>query len=319
MTDSLQTPRVGQDWQPILPVELAILVATGGQLPRQGDPGPNIVMGIVHLMASRYPAFGAAPCVGQVLPITANPFLYSVINSNFGGFQSGAFSLPDLRRGLVPVGGTIGRVDHQQLGFNYIIAADPPPGAATYPAVGTVMLWGGNSAPPGWLLADGSTLSATQYAPLYHAIGTTFGGDGLATFGLPNLVGMSPFPFDTGVAVIGVGQGSGTPAVALGQLIQDNRYLAGGLGLNYIICVQGSVPPNGGNGGFPPADPVLGEIVAFAGPSIPPGWLPADGRLLDVGQNQSLFSVIGTTYGGNGTTNFALPDLRGRLASMFEG
>ena len=61
------------------------------------------------------------------------------------------------------------------------------------------------------------------------------------------------------------------------------------------------------------ADPYLGEIrlVAFATP-MPAGWLPCDGRLLPVQQNQALYSIIGNTYGGEQERSFALPDLRGR-------
>jgi microcystin-dependent protein len=60
------------------------------------------------------------------------------------------------------------------------------------------------------------------------------------------------------------------------------------------------------------ATPFLGQIVCFPFNFVPIGWLPADGRLLPISQNTALFSLLGTTYGGNGTSNFALPDLRGR-------
>ena len=58
----------------------------------------------------------------------------------------------------------------------------------------------------------------------------------------------------------------------------------------------------------------MGEIKLFAGTFAPRGWAICDGRLLPIAQNQAIFSLLGTTYGGNGTTNFALPDLRGRVA-----
>ncbi|HEX9327044.1 MAG TPA: phage tail protein, partial [Reyranella sp.] len=53
-------------------------------------------------------------------------------------------------------------------------------------------------------------------------------------------------------------------------------------------------------------------IKAFAGNFEASGYMACDGRLLSIAQNQALFSLLGTTYGGNGTTTFALPDLRGR-------
>jgi microcystin-dependent protein len=57
----------------------------------------------------------------------------------------------------------------------------------------------------------------------------------------------------------------------------------------------------------------LGEIKMFAGNFAPVGWALCDGSLLSINQNTALFSLLGTTYGGNGTTTFALPDLRGRF------
>lgn len=60
--------------------------------------------------------------------------------------------------------------------------------------------------------------------------------------------------------------------------------------------------------------PYLGEIKLFAGTFAPHGWAFCQGQLLPINQNQALFSLLGTTYGGNGTTTFALPDLRGRVA-----
>jgi len=59
-------------------------------------------------------------------------------------------------------------------------------------------------------------------------------------------------------------------------------------------------------------DPFLGEIVMFAGNFAPRGWAYCDGQLLPINTNQALFSILGTTYGGDGRTTFALPDLRGR-------
>lgn len=60
-------------------------------------------------------------------------------------------------------------------------------------------------------------------------------------------------------------------------------------------------------------DAYLGQIILFAGNFAPKNWAPCDGRLLSIAQNQALFSLLGTIYGGNGVQTFALPDLRGRL------
>ncbi len=59
-------------------------------------------------------------------------------------------------------------------------------------------------------------------------------------------------------------------------------------------------------------DPFIGEIRMFAGTFAPTGWAFCNGQLLPINQNTALFSLLGTTYGGDGRTTFALPDLRGR-------
>ncbi|MEH6764397.1 MAG: tail fiber protein [Aequorivita antarctica] len=59
-------------------------------------------------------------------------------------------------------------------------------------------------------------------------------------------------------------------------------------------------------------DPILGQIQAFGFNFAPRGWAKCDGTLLAISSNSALFSLLGTTYGGDGRTTFALPDLRGR-------
>jgi microcystin-dependent protein len=61
------------------------------------------------------------------------------------------------------------------------------------------------------------------------------------------------------------------------------------------------------------AQPYVGEIRMFAGNFAPAGWMFCEGQLLPISENEILFQLIGTTYGGDGQSTFALPDLRGRL------
>lgn len=68
-----------------------------------------------------------------------------------------------------------------------------------------------------------------------------------------------------------------------------------------------------------PGNPVLGGISMFAGSFPPNGFAFCNGQILPIQQNQALFALIGTTYGGDGTTTFALPDLRGRVPLHFGG
>ncbi len=65
------------------------------------------------------------------------------------------------------------------------------------------------------------------------------------------------------------------------------------------------------------SNPFLGGIVLFAGNFPPVGWALCQGQLIPISQNSALFSLLGTTYGGNGVTTFALPDLRGRVPIGF--
>ena len=95
------------------------------------------------------------------------------------------------------------------------------------------------------------------------------------------------------------------------------------LTLNYIIALWGTYPSR--SPGDPPADdepiiiepsggePFIGEINLFAGNFAPRGWAFCDGQLLSIAEHMSLFSLLGTMYGGDGRTTFALPDLRGRV------
>ncbi|MBL7976400.1 MAG: phage tail protein [Candidatus Kapabacteria bacterium] len=62
------------------------------------------------------------------------------------------------------------------------------------------------------------------------------------------------------------------------------------------------------------AEPFIGQIIQTGFNFAPRGYASCDGQLLDISQNTALFSLLGTTYGGNGTTTFRLPDLRGRAA-----
>src|SRR5690348_11621993 len=65
------------------------------------------------------------------------------------------------------------------------------------------------------------------------------------------------------------------------------------------------------------AQPYVGEIRIFAGNFAPAGWMFCEGQLLPISEYETLFNLIGTTYGGDGQSTFALPDLRGRIPLHF--
>lgn len=79
------------------------------------------------------------------------------------------------------------------------------------------------------------------------------------------------------------------------------------LAVSYCIALQGVFPSHSAT------NPYLAEIMLFAGNFAPVGWAFCDGQLLTIAQYSAVFSLIGTTYGGNGMTTFGLPDLRGRV------
>lgn len=90
------------------------------------------------------------------------------------------------------------------------------------------------------------------------------------------------------------------------------------LGINYIIALVGVFPSRnsaqqGSSGTTQGVEPFIGEIIMFGGNFAPRGWALCEGQLLPISQNQSLFAILGTIYGGDGRTTFGLPDLRGRV------
>lgn len=181
--------------------------------------------------------------------------------------------------------------------------------------LGEIRLFAANFVPGRWLPCDGRLLSLQQNVGLFSLLGTTYGGDGVTNFALPDLrervpIGRSP-ELELG-AVVGsaslaltaqqmpahrhtmplgaTGSGGGTDSL-------DNRQP--GLVLNILMTASSSDFYS------------FGEIVLYAGVLVPELNHPCDGRLLAIAQNSALYSKLGTTFGGNGTTNFALPDLRG--------
>jgi len=107
--------------------------------------------------------------------------------------------------------------------------------------IGEVKLFAGNFAPRGWAFCDGQLLSISGSTALFSILGTTYGGDGRTTFGLPDLRGRVP---------VGPRNGPGMTSVSLGQKMgpfenkeSDGKTTTqGALGLNYIICLTGVFP-----------------------------------------------------------------------------
>src|SRR5213075_1772476 len=83
------------------------------------------------------------------------------------------------------------------------------------PFVGEIRIFAGNFAPNGWMLCDGQLLPISEYETLFNLIGTTYGGDGQATFALPNLQGRLPIHMGTGISTYQIGESGGVESVTL--------------------------------------------------------------------------------------------------------
>lgn len=213
--------------------------------------------------------------------------------------------------------------------------------AGSDPMLGEITLYAFQFPPRGWAATNGQFLPINQNQALFSLLGTAYGGNGQTTFALPDLRNRTPI--GTGnTTVLGQQLGADTatltqiPGVAGTSLTLETRgvettprasgsvavphvskaAVAGGSGtpiyirppslaLNYSIALQGI---------FGTRDCTMGEIITYAGTYLSGNnLLPADGRLLNISQNTALFSILGTTYGGNGQTTFALPNLNNRL------
>jgi microcystin-dependent protein len=294
------------------PTTLAMpqLVALSGEFPSRGDGGTNayFTLAMVQTFAGFGAAYGAPRAEGQTLQISnppTNQALFSVLGTTFGGDGMRTFGLPNLN-GRAAIGGQqVGMFGQGTLTMTWLISTGP---SSLAPVPGTLAMFGGNYAPDGWAICDGSLLPISQNVPLFEAIGSAFGGNNVTNFALPRL--------NAGAAPVGVGQGPGRAPVTLGQQISG---AIPGLGLNYLISLDGPSPPGSGTGAFPDTGQYLGQVIAYAGAQAPAGWATCSGTLLPIADNQLLFELIGTSYGGDGQSNFALPDLRGLMVTGLAG
>lgn len=231
------------------------------------------------------------------------------------------------------------------------------------PFIGELRIVPWNFAQNGWALCNGQSLPINQNAALFSLLGTTYGGDGVTTFNLPDLRGR--VPIHAGPAYpLGVAGGEEThtltalemqthshtvnAASATAGVAASTGHLWGVSGLNpYHATSDGAMNPlsvvDAAGGGQPhenmqpfltlsvvialqgvvpsatstdPAfsTPFVAEIRMVAFGFAPQGWAKCDGQLLNISTNTALFSLLGTTYGGDGRSTFGLPSLQGGAA-----
>ena len=218
-------------------------------------------------------------------------------------------------------GGTADRLheDGPEVGTRYFIRSTgiAPDDMLTTTTIGVILDYAGGIPVSlgSYLPCNGAVLPIAGNEDLFAVIGATYGGDGITTFALPDLRGRTIVGADPGGLAVGqmVGQegvvidmenmpvemgGSGVPL--------DNREPS--LAMNLMIALTG----------FDDAilfgQQTMSEIIAFAGTDVSgfAGAVAAAGQILQISDNPDLFAMLGTTYGGDGITTFALPDLRGR-------
>lgn len=152
------------------------------------------------------------------------------------------------------------------------------------------------------------------------AVGTTLYWDGTSFKNFDPLVHTATSPLSvtsTNAIALNAGTAAGDlltwdgnnwvnlqPAIQHFNITVDNRQPL--LVLNYCIALQGIFPSRN-------SSPFLAEIGLFSFSFAPKGWAQCNGQLLPINQNQALFALVGTYYGGNGVNNFALPNLRGKV------
>jgi microcystin-dependent protein len=212
-------------------------------------------------------------------------------------------------------------------------------------------MFAGNYAPHGWAFCDGQVLSVKDNPELFTVIGSAYGGDGKKTFALPDMRGRIPVHRGGGFSLGEAGgeeisdiearhvpshshTSSATYALTSAlsggstvTIVADPRPIttlhgpsadiaAGAnsahdnmqpyLALHYIVALHSGAEATSTGA------PLIGEVRIFAGKHAPTGWKRCDGQTLSIEDNTELFSVLGTTYGGDGRNAFNLPDLRSR-------
>src|SRR5688500_11003384 len=227
-------------------------------------------VGEIRMFAGNFAPAGWMFCEGQLLPISENETLFTIIGTTYGGDGESTFALPDLR-GRLPL--------HQGNGF---ILAET----------------GG---------AEEITLTVNQIPAHSHvALATSSNGDQPSPIGGRWAANAVVKPYNVNPASVNMGGNPMSPTGGSQPHTNFQPYLC----IDFILSLFGIFPsPNSGGGS---AEPFLSELRIFSFDFAPGGWAQCNGQLLPINQNQALFSLLGTTFGGDGRTTFALPDLRGR-------
>ena len=243
---------------------------------------PEPYIGEIRMFGGNFAPAGWALCDGQPMAISENDALFTLIGTTYGGDGQTTFNLPNLQsRFPVHMGTLAGNTFTlaEQAGVEEVtlttqqIPIHTHPASCDDPATPNA----GNSPTPG------SHIWASQSATgIYEPV------------------------FDAQNPQVTMNANAALPA----GVSQPHENMTPFLVVNFIISLFGIFPTQGGGG--PGDEPFLGELKIFSFNFAPGGWAMCNGQFLPINQNQALFSLLGTMYGGNGQTTFALPNLQGR-------
>jgi len=224
-------------------------------------------------------------CQGQLLSVTEYETLFKLIGTTYGGDGSRTFALPDLR-GRVPISMGLPPLDS--------------PGSTTSFAIGQT---GG---------VEQVTLSTEEIPAHNHALQATTAAAGLFTDPHGQVLAQ------TKEIELYNSENPATPLSSLAMSSagssQPHTNIQPYLAINFIIALSGTVLTTGSDPNVVlESDSFMGEIRIFANDFAPRNWAYCDGQLLSILQYAELYSLIGTTYGGDGSSTFALPNLQGRV------
>lgn len=173
---------------PTIPAGLSSSARANPALQHDFDNSSAQLLGSLLLIPYDFVPAHFTACQGQVLPIQSNPALFSLLGTKFGGDGQTTFGLPDMRKHN-PIGGLSYAIatkgiypKRKALGPNYYYGIPPLLGQ-----ISCVPYLPKYVPPSGWDKCDGKLLKINNNVPLYSLLGTKFGGDGISTFGLPDL------------------------------------------------------------------------------------------------------------------------------------
>jgi microcystin-dependent protein len=253
-------------------------------------------IGEIRMFAGDFAPKGWHFCDGSTIPIEKSQALYLIIKTYYGGDGTSTFALPDLR-GRVPVGAGQGPV-LANIGIgewggkedNVLDFFEMPVHAHSALTTGNATINVSATSGTNSLPAEGNSIAAMVTGSGRTA--TTVNAFNNST---PN----------TPLNLLSVGVGANMTVNKAGGN-QAHSNMQPSIALRYIICVSRDERLI--------IEGTLSEIRLFGGSNVPVNWAKCEGQLLSINENQALFSLLGTTYGGDGQTTFALPDLRARTA-----